>query len=160
MGTLFSGSEIIDIAIGIENNGAIFYETLAESAKEVAAQSIYKGLASMERAHIRTFEGMRASIREYKPEADLAEEYHRYLKALVDSSVFKDDETVRQIAESVSSDAEAIQVAISAEKDSVLFYSEMRNIVPESQTQMVDRIIEEEKTHLRKLSELKEKLTK
>ncbi|MDD5093149.1 MAG: ferritin family protein [Dehalococcoidia bacterium] len=158
MSILFSGSEIIDVAVGIENNGAAFYETLAKLDGEVAAQSVYKGLAAMERQHGQIFEGLRSVLGGYDPKASYAEEFDRYLKALVDSAIFRDDKTARQMAEKVTSDAAAIQIAIGAEKDSILFYSEMRRIVPKSTFKLLDRIINEERGHLRELSELNGKL--
>ncbi|GAF82729.1 unnamed protein product, partial [marine sediment metagenome] len=69
-----------------------------------------------------------------------------------------DDKVAREMAEKAASSAEAIQIALGAEKDSILYYSEMRNLVRERDREMVDRIIEEEKSHLRQLSDLKKKL--
>ena len=33
MGIMFSGNELIDIAVGIEKNGAVYYDTLAEMSE-------------------------------------------------------------------------------------------------------------------------------
>jgi len=154
----FSGSELLNIAIGIERNGLAFYESLAKSDQDPMARGAYKYLADMEKKHIKTFQGLLEGVGEYKPPESYAEEYDLYLKALVDSAVFTDDAVARQIAEKVTTSIEAIQIALGAEKDSILFYSEMRNLVPERDRETVDRIIEEEKSHLRQLSDLKAKL--
>ena len=58
----------------------------------------------------------------------------------------------------VESDIEAMELAISAEKDSILFYYEMKEIMPWQAYPTVNKIISEEKSHLRELSELKKKL--
>ena len=158
MGVLFSGSELINIAIGIEKNGLAFYQSLVKAEKNVMARGAYKYLADMEEKHLRTFQDMLDTVGQYKPPEIYTEEYDLYLKALVDSAVFTDDKVAREMAEKVTSSAEAMQIALGAEKDSILFYSEMRNLVPERDRGVVDRIIEEEKSHLRQLSDLKKKL--
>jgi len=158
MGVLFSGSELINIAIGIERNGLAFYQSLVKAEKDVMARGAYKYLADMEEKHLKTFQSMLDTMGEYKPPEIYTDEYDLYLKALVDSAVFTDDKVAREMAERVTSSAEAIQIALGAEKDSILFYSEMRNLVPERDRKVVDRIIEEEKSHLRQLSDLKRKL--
>jgi rubrerythrin len=64
------------------------------------------------------------------------------------------------MARKVSSDVEAIQIALGAEKDSILFYSEMRDLVRMPDRDVVSKIIEEERSHLRQLSDLKKDLSK
>jgi rubrerythrin len=79
---------------------------------------------------------------------------------LVDSRVFTDDQIAYDMAQRVAGDAEAIQIALGAEKDSILFYSEMREFVRRSDRELITKIIEEERSHLRQLSELKRSLSK
>jgi len=158
MAIFFSGSELVNIAIGIEKSGLAFYQSLVKKEKDVMARGAYKYLAEMEEKHIETFQSMLDTVGEYKPPEMYTEEYDLYLKALVDSAVFTDDKVAREMAEKAASSAEAIQIALGAEKDSILFYSEMRNLVRERDRGVVDRIIEEEKSHLRQLSDLKRKM--
>jgi rubrerythrin len=158
MAIFFSGSELVNIAIGIEKSGLAFYQSLVKKEKDVMARGAYKYLAEMEEKHIKTFQSMLDQVGEYKPPEIYTEEYALYLKALVDGAVFTDDKVAREMAEKVASSAEAIQIALGAEKDSILYYSEMRNLVRERDREVVDRIIEEEKSHLRQLSDLKKKL--
>ena len=158
MAIFFSGSELVNIAIGIEKSGIAFYQSLVKKEKDVMARGAYKYLAEMEEKHIKTFQSMLDGAGEYKPPEMYTEEYDLYLKALVDSAVFTDDKVAREMAEKAASSAEAIQIALGAEKDSILFYSEMRNLVRERDRGVVDRIIEEEKSHLRQLSDLKRKM--
>lgn len=158
MAIFFSGRELANIATGIERNGLAFYRSLLKAETNTMAQRVYTYLAEMEEKHITTFQGILDTIGEYKsPEID-TEEYSLYLQALIDSAVFADGKLAREMAEKVTSSAEAIQVGLGAEKDSILFYSEMRNLVPERDRKTVDRIIEEEKSHLRDLADLKKKL--
>jgi len=158
MAIFFSGSELVNIAIGIEKSGLAFYQSLAKAETHEMARDAYKHLAEMEEKHIGTFQSMLDAVGGYKTPEMYTEEYDLYLKALVDSAVFTDDKVAREMAEKVTGSAEAIQIGLGAEKDSILFYSEMRNLVPQRDREVVERIIEEEKTHLRQLSDLKKKL--
>ena len=160
MGVLFSASELIDIAIGIERSGAVFYDSLARSARNEIAKGIYEHLAREERRHLETFQRMLASLTDSPSSDTYTEEYDHYLKALVDSAVFTDDQAAREMAQKVSSDAEAIQIALGAEKDSILFYSNLRDLVFRTDREVIHSIIEEEMSHVRQLTTLKESLSK
>jgi len=156
---VFSSSELIEVALGIERSGVAYYSSLAESATDASLRRTYNELADMERKHIRIFQNMLDSVGTYQPTygGESEEEYELYLKALVDSTVFTSDKIARQMAQKASSPAEAIQIALGAEKDSILFYSEMRDLVPEQDRPIIDKIINEEKLHVRQLSSLKKK---
>jgi len=159
MGILFSGGELIDIAVGIERNGVAFYETLQESTKDESTSSIYRRLADMEKTHIDIFEGMRTRLSDYQPEGDYSGEYDQYLRSLVNSHVFPNDKVARDTARQVQNDSHALQIAIGAEKDSVLFYMEMRELVRPVDRNMVDKVIAEEKSHIIELIGIKKQLT-
>ena len=58
MSISFSGSELINIAIGIERRGITFYDTSAKSTKNVTVRDVFQHLANMEREHIQIFHNM------------------------------------------------------------------------------------------------------
>jgi len=154
----FSGSELINIAIGIEGRGIAFYDTMARSTENAAARDAFQYLADMERMHIQIFQGMLGEADKYQPPETYAGEYAAYLQALIDSAVFTDDAITSEMATRASSDIEAMELAIGAEKDSILFYYEMKEIMPQRAQPTLNKIITEEKSHLWQLSELKKKL--
>ncbi len=84
MSVLFSSSELVQIAIGIEKRGAAFYDSLAESTGNVMSRNTYQHLADNEREHLKLFQNMSTSISEPQPPETYTEEYDLYLKALVD----------------------------------------------------------------------------
>jgi len=157
MAIFFSGKELVNIAVGIERNGAAYYDSLSKSASG-PVQAMYRNLSDKEREHIRIFQGMLKSVGEYQPPESYTEEYDLYLKALIDSNIFTDDKTAQKLAQRAGSDTEAIQIAIGAEKDSILFYYEMRSLVRTADQEVVNMVIDEEKSHLKQLSDLKKKL--
>jgi rubrerythrin len=156
---VFTTGELLDIAVGIERNGVAYYESLAHFTPVAELKAVYSGLASMERHHIDVFQNLRAGISGggaiVPPESE--EEYATYLQALVDSSVFTSDQVAREMAQKASGPAEALQLALGAEKDSILFYTEMRDLVPQRDRGAVDKIVREERKHVRELSQLKQR---
>ena len=154
----FSGSELINIAIGIEQRGIAFYDIMAKSTENTGVRDIFQYLTDMERTHIDIFEDMLGEPDKYHIPETYTEEYSAYLQALVDNAVFTDDAIISEMATRVNSDIEALELAISAEKDSVLFYNGMRDIMHRRVQPTVNKIITEEKSHLRQLSSLKKNL--
>jgi len=155
----FSGSELINIAIGIERRGIAFYDIMTRSTENAMARDVFQHLADMEREHAQIFQGMLSEADKYQPSETYTGEYAAYFQALVDSAVFSDNMVTSEITTRVETDIEALELAIGAEKDSILFYYEMRDIMPRGAQPTVNKIITEEKSHLRQLSELKKKLT-
>jgi rubrerythrin len=158
MSISFSGSELVNIAIGIEGRGIVFYDVMAKSTQNEAAREVFNYLADMERGHIETFKGMLDDADKFQIPADESGQYTAYLRALVESAVFSDDLVTSEMAAQAESDAAALELAIQAEKDSILFYYEMKEVMPQRAQATVDSIIAEEKSHLRQLSELKTRL--
>jgi len=158
MAISFSGSELINIAIGTERRGIAFYDIMTKSTENAATRDIFQYLANMEREHIQIFQDMLAEADKYQIPETYAEEYASYLQALIDSAVFTDDMVTSELATQADSDIKALELAIGAEKDSILFYYEMKEIVPQRAQPTINKVITEEKSHLRQLSELKKKL--
>jgi len=160
MSISFSSGELIDIAIGIERRGIAFYDIMSKSTDNAAARDVFLHLANMEREHIEIFQDMLGEADMYPP-AEVStdeDEYADYLQTLVDNAVFTDDMLTSEMATQADSDIQALELAIGAEKDSILFYYEMRDLMPPQAHTKINKIIAEEKSHLRGLSELKKKL--
>jgi len=154
----FSGRELIEIALGIERNGLTFYQALSNKSQQSKIKAVYNYLAGAERKHLNTFQNMQNTIGQYQPPESYAGEYMLYLKALVDSHVFSNTKEAQEKAERTPNEIDAIDIGIEAEKDSILFYSELQNLIREPDHPVVLKIISEEKSHLQQLSELKEVL--
>lgn len=155
MGILFAGSEVVDICIEIEKNGAAFYHTLAESAKAKEVRELASYFEGEEKKHHVIFSKLQETLRDYEPVETYAGEYELYMKALADERVFTSDVVVKEMAANVETDVEALTIALGFEKDAILFLYEMRNLVPESEYDTIDALIKEEKSHVQQISELK-----
>lgn len=155
---LVTGGELIDIAVGIEQSGAAFYEYLVNTARDLRTQVMYKYLADQEKEHLKTFQALRKDVGDYGSPVPSSDDYAAYLDALVRSAVFENDMMARRMAAKASSDSEAIEIAIRAEKDSILFYTAIKDLIRRPDVQVLDTIVEEEKSHLTQLSEFRKGL--
>lgn len=155
MGMFFTGKELLDVAVNIEKSGAAFYETMVDCAKAKKAKTAFKYLADQEKEHIKAYQNMLKGVADAPPPETYTEEYDTYLKSLVDSAVFSSEAAACSMAEKASSDAEGIDFGIRAEKDSILFYTELQDLVRRADAKIIGKIIEEERSHLKRLSDLK-----
>ena len=152
---VFKVTEILKVAIQIEKNGLAFYNQIKERAKNFTVAELFGFLAKEEEKHRKTFEHILESVGDYQPVESYPGEYELYLQALAGDNIFKKEVDLRKLASEVSSDSRAIDLAIGFEKDSIIFYSEMKNFVSKEDHAVVDKVIAEEKEHLLKLFSLK-----
>lgn len=155
MSNIFSGSEIVEMAVQIEKNGRDFYNKVAVSSKNKGVKKIFEHLSGQEERHIKIFEGMLFAVKKYEPVEAYTDEYFGYMKALAEEHIFTKEKKGNEIAKTVKDDARAIELGIDFEKDSILFYHEMKNFVPEAEHSIIENLLKEEQRHLKKLSLLK-----
>jgi rubrerythrin len=158
MSIVFSASEMINIAIGIERRGITFYDVMAKSTDNEQARDVFEGLVRMERQHLKLFQDMLDEAGGQPPPEASTREYSGYFQALVDSAVFTDDMITSEMATGAENDIQAVELGIGAEKDSILFYYEMKDLMPQRYVPLVNGIIAEEKSHLQQLAEIRKKL--
>lgn len=146
----FNADDILEIAEQLERNGARFYRSAAEAVHDRDARGFLLQLAAMENNHEKTFTQMRAQLKSSEKTATVFDpegEAVLYLRALADTRVFYE----KQI--DTSSMTAILKDAITAEKDSIVFYLGMRDAVPaELGRERLDAIIKEEMGHIRLLS--------
>jgi rubrerythrin len=146
----FTARDIFEMAKEIERNGISFYSDAAQKVEDPQQKELLLGLAGMEQEHEATFKQMEAELTE-KEQAetvfDPENEAFQYLKALADTRVFfeKDVDT--------SSMKGILKSALGAEKDSIVFYLGMKELVPQKfGKNRIEGIIQEEMSHVRLLS--------
>jgi len=152
MPVTFSGTELIEIALGIERTGIAFYDVMAASVKNEGARKVFETLAEMERQHLRLFQNMKSEAGKYPVPGVFPQVDDEYLQALVRNAVFTDDFATSGAANRVRTDREAIDLGIQAEKDSILFYCQMKDLMPENTRPIIDKVMGEERRHLTLLS--------
>ncbi|MDO9575889.1 MAG: ferritin family protein [bacterium] len=151
---IFKASEIYQFAIRIEENGEKFYRKMAEKLENANMKKVFTYLADKEVKHKKTFEDMVSKVEKYEPPESYPGEYFAYLRAYADNIIFSQEKLEEEMSK-IKGAISAIDFAIQRELDSILYYLEMKNLVPESERNLIDGIIEEERRHFVKISGLK-----
>lgn len=147
----FSGSEVIEVAVQIERNGLSFYRSVAALMEQEDIKQLFNHLADEEEAHIKSFESLLEAFREYKPDIPDEEEYYEYIRMLAGMNVFTKKEDIDDVVGHIKNKKDALEVAIKFEKDTIVFFAEIKGLVKESQRDAVEELMREERGHLRKL---------
>jgi rubrerythrin len=146
----FNADDVFEIAEQIEKNGAEFYRNASQNVKDADFVTLFSGLSEMENEHFKTFSGIRSTLsaQQKSPTVfDPSDESAQYLKALADMRVFYKKQIDYSSVESI------LLCAIDAEKDSIVFYLGMQDIVPDKLgKERISDIINEEKKHIRLLA--------
>jgi rubrerythrin len=156
--SLFEPAEIFQFAIRIEENGEKFYRQWSQKLKDTKTKELFSFLADEETKHKKIYEEMVSMIEKYEPFENYPGEYFAYLRAYADNKIFNQTKLDRELA-GVKDALSAIDFAMDRELDSIVYYQEIKNLVPETHRKSIDNIIMEERKHFLKLSEIK-KLTK
>ncbi len=146
----FSADEIFEMAKQLERNGAAFYKKAAETVEGDVEKKFLLHLALMEEAHEQIFNAMQNELGKSETQTQLFDpegEAALYLQALADTRVFF------KKAKPGNDVVEILKSAIEAEKDSIIFYVGMKDLVSETHgKKRIDGIIKEEMGHIRILS--------
>jgi rubrerythrin len=159
MSFLLDPSEILQFAIRIEENGEIFYNEMAKKCSEPEVKEIFSFLGEEEVAHKNTFSKMVSQIEKYEPFENYPGEYFAYLRAYADNIIFTKEKMEEKISQLTDDSVAALEFAMGAEQDTILYYQDIKKLVPENHHDKIDAIIDEERRHFVKLAEMKKSLT-
>ncbi|MBD3420448.1 MAG: rubrerythrin [Chitinivibrionales bacterium] len=152
MALAYNAHEIYQIGIGIEENGKKFYDTACLLSDDEDAQKLFSELAAWENTHITLFTELQNALAEHDGKTELFDpdqETLKYLKAAADSHVFVQSIDVEKLVRDCDNPIDILKLALRFEKDSVVVYSTMKDIVPETMGKSrIDRLIREEIMHV------------
>jgi len=152
----FSADEIFEMAEQIERNGSRFYRRATRGFTDSRARQLLLDLAIMEDEHEKVFAAMRADLSEQEREPTAMDPYGEavlYLRGMADGQLFdvKADPSEQLTGKETMEDI--LTTAIGLEKDSIVFYLGIREMVPERLGKhRIDDIIKEEMGHIAVLS--------
>jgi rubrerythrin len=154
---VFEASDIVEVAIRIEENGANFYKFAEQIAKQEEAKKLFAELAAAEAVHKRIFEGIFAKMEKSSPPESYQGEYKAYLRDYVDNNIIFTKEAMDKELVNVKDTLSALDFAIKRELDSILYYHEIKNLVSAAQHGALEQIIEEERKHFTTLTAMKKR---
>lgn len=151
--------ELFDIAEQIEHNGAEFYRKAAEIFDETEISGLFLRLADWEMKHKKIFALMREQLAEPNQQTieRRTDESQPEKKVMAGLAVFGIRPNPVNEFDGGESKADIIKIAIEKEKDSIVFYSGLKDFAaPGIAKDKIDDIIKEELRHIRILNEVRE----
>ena len=153
----FNAFEAFEIAEKIERNGAKFYRRAAELFDDPGLAKLFLELAGWEKGHEQLFADMRkqlfgqsSELRNFRPDDNLLLE----AQAMAGLAVFGIKPDPAEELTGRESKAEVIAKAIEKEKDSIVYYTGLKDFVPaRAGKDKIDDVITEEMRHIRILNQ-------
>lgn len=151
--------EVFDIAAQIERNGADFYRKAAEIFDESEISRLFLELAGWEAEHEKIFSDMKKQLAESNPETaeNRTEESPPEKKLIAGLAVFGIRPDPAGEFDGKENKIDIIKRAIDKEKDSIVFYTGIKDFVCSGVAkEKIDDIIKEELGHIKVLNEILE----
>jgi rubrerythrin len=152
-----TAAEALKWAMEIEKNGEVFYNEVAAKSAALEVKALFEDLAAQERGHYRVFQQM---LERVKPDPDLSsvdveyEEYQTYLQVALDQALFAGPDKGLTLARQSQDRETALRAAMGFEKDTLLFFYDLREMVSEAERGAISDVILEEKSHLHRLAKM------
>jgi rubrerythrin len=146
-------ADAVEMAMGIETSGEAFYRAVAKKAQTLEVRVLFEDLADQEVRHYAAFEKLGKELGDaLLMGQEEWEQYQEYLQDTVQSALFEGPEKALAAAETVADEKEAVRMAMGFEKETILFFYNVRDVVTGGKQAIIDRIIAEEKSHVRRLA--------
>lgn len=148
---IFNAAEVFEIAEQIERNGQKFYRKAVQIVTDTEIKEFLESLAAMEDNHEVLFNNLKKEITGV-PESDfpdMDDQLSQYLKSYADGKVFDTSKSPdTQLSEHSSID-DIFDIAIDFERNSVIFFTLVKEMVPENLGKdKIDILIKEEIKHI------------
>lgn len=155
MAAIFRATDILLAAQEVETRGEVFYNRLIDITSDPKLKELFTFLAHEEAKHREIFRKLYEKVGSVVLPAWAEEdEYLAYLAYLLDSHTLFRLGDVEHLQQFMGTPTEAIETAMGFEKDTILFFIEMYEFVPEGEKQHVKACIDEERKHLRLLASM------
>ena len=150
----FASYQIAEMAGEMERQGCTFYQQLANFSTNEAVKELFSYLAKSEQRHEKDF----LNIAQNMKSSEEVYEYPVNIAAMMKSGI---NQLKRARINSVSTDQpidmpRALEIAIDAEKLAVQVYSEIAQSYSERFTKVLEKIIAQENSHLKRIKNLKQ----
>ena len=162
MGISFNADEVFEMGMDIEQNGEAYYRKAAEMTEDPDIKKIFEDLMTAEQSHYETFKKLRENLpaKDTSPlVSDPDDQEYLYLDALVKSRLFNNVREAENACTDRCDPVSVLQGALSFEKDTILFFTEMKGRTREDLGKAeIDRLIAEEREHVIWISSMIKKI--
>jgi rubrerythrin len=151
MGTFFDVREVLEFAVFIEQNGFQFYSGAVKKLSDPKIINLFNYLAGEETKHEELFKKMAEGAGDFIPRETYTGEYQEYMKDLCKSHSLANREAIKGKVDGIKALDDAVDMALSFEKDSIVFFTEIKEITGFDRDGVVQKVINEELSHIRKI---------
>ena len=147
MASFVNAADAVAAAVEIERRGHAFYLKVQDQASDPEDKNFFAFMAEEEKRHEGIFSGKLKRLGGLElPAGSSDEEYLTYVRALLDShTLFMPEQTSAALGT-------PLYQAMQFEKDTLVFFIALEDMVPESEQKYVRECADEEKRHLRMLA--------
>ncbi len=158
----FNVDEVLEMAIQIEENGAAFYRKAAGLQSDAETKKFLENLAAMEEGHKKIFAEMRKTLTDKEKGGkvfDPRDELSLYLASMADTMGGEGSPSAANTLTGSETLEDILNTALGLEKDSILFYLGLKDMVPPKYGQdKIEAIIKEERKHVAQLTSISSKV--
>ena len=152
LGHFLNAEDVVEIGVAVEEVGNKLYLETAKRVADKKLKQLFKKLADDEEEHIKTFRGMvQRSAKGKPPAGGTADRAH--LRNLLKSNAFLNLEKAKTMFSDAREERAAVVLAIRFEKETMLLFHGMKEIVEDADLHIINGLIAEEKQHIADLSE-------
>jgi len=152
---ILRAADITELAMELEKSGEAFYRAVADKVDSPEVRALFEDLAEQEMAHYKVFQKLSRSMREQPFMTDEEwDMYQDYLDATVQSAFFEGADKALAAADEVEDQEQALRMAIGFEKETMLFFHDLYDRVPERGKETVEKVIAEEQRHVQRLARM------
>lgn len=143
MNETFQLEDVLNVLIELETQGNQNYLLMASQTDDPKLGSFFEILANQEIKHKAIYEGFKKEFVNFK-HSEITDEYQEYISVLLES-------TIRFIEKhsDINDLLLSYDMAITLEKDTILMLNEFKNFIPKSRHEDIDKLMNEERTHLK-----------
>ncbi|MFC1532021.1 ferritin family protein [Thermodesulfobacteriota bacterium] len=152
---MFTLGEIIDLAIRIEKNGENTYRKAQDEVSSSELASMLQGLADDEAEHEKWFANLREDIDAEIEDPKLEEMGKSILQSVLGDQAFSMNDADFSRIDNINS---LLELSLEFEEDTIIFYGMLKEFIEDGNVLSgIDKIIEEENRHVKRLEEFIEK---
>ncbi len=144
--------DVVEIGVAVEEVGKKLYLEAAKKVVDKKVKQLFEKLADDEEEHIKTFRSMVQRSAKGKPAAG-GTAGRAHLRNLLMSNAFLDLERAKAMFSDAREEKTAVVLAIRFEKETLLLFHGMKEIVEDADLHVINGLIAEEEQHIADLSE-------
>ena len=148
------GKSIIDYAMTQEREGMTFYNKASRKFEDKTLKKLFAKLAGEEKKHLESFKSLKAQVQKKNVDENFrSASVDEYLEALIKEGLFPKEGGMSKQIDKIKSVADVCAIAMKAEKDAILLYSELAKAsIDKEQKKMFTRLVKEERSHIAMVS--------